>query len=175
MSELSELLGAAVVRADPELARRLGTDQASYLDLVVLTAQAHRETRDMLASAVTAARTAGHSWDAIGQALGMSRQAAQQRFGTGTAVEGGRRLAPVTAFTEMAALREAGEQGWHSVGFGAGYHLVRRSTHQWEHARALLHSARARRLEADGWHRIGTSWFPWTYYKRPLDTPAGPD
>jgi hypothetical protein len=31
---------------------------------------------------VTAARTLGDSWTAIGKALGMSKQAARQRFGT---------------------------------------------------------------------------------------------
>lgn len=40
-------------------------------------AQAERELRD----AVTAAREAGDSWLTIGVALGVTKQAAQQRFG----------------------------------------------------------------------------------------------
>lgn len=35
-----------------------------------------------LASAVVAARLAGASWQTIGNCFGISRQAAQQRFGT---------------------------------------------------------------------------------------------
>jgi hypothetical protein len=41
----------------------------------------------VLRRAVRVAKTAGHSWAAIGFALGVSRQAAQQRFGT-TGAEG---------------------------------------------------------------------------------------
>jgi hypothetical protein len=37
-----------------------------------------------LAAAVTRARQAGHPWSAIGTQLGISRQAAQQRFTTAT-------------------------------------------------------------------------------------------
>lgn len=36
----------------------------------------------MQADAVTRARTAGHSWAKIGNALGMTKQAAQQRYGS---------------------------------------------------------------------------------------------
>ena len=43
--------------------------------------QAGTETRSLLGEAVTSARAAGASWDAIGRVLGMSRQAAHQRFG----------------------------------------------------------------------------------------------
>lgn len=170
MSELGQSLAAAVLAADPQLSRSLDADPDAYLRLVSLTARAHEETRAMMAAAVRAARTAGHSWEAIGRLLGMTRQAAQQRFGepAGGADDGLRRLAPVTAFTEMAALREAGAQGWHSVGYGAGYHLLTKSAQPWEHVRALVHSRRARQLTAAGWQRIGTSWYPWVYFKRPV-------
>jgi hypothetical protein len=177
--ELSAAIGAAVVHADPGLAKRLATDAAAYVDLVALTARAHDATRSMLVAAVNAARAAGHSWEAVGQTLGMSRQAAQQRFGTGTGDEHPpartRRLSPVTAFTEMAALREAGRHGWHSIGFGPLFHTLARSPHQWEHTRVLVRGAKARQLEEQGWERIGDAWFPWAYYKRRLDEPALPE
>jgi len=32
----------------------------------------------------------------------------------------------------------------------------------------------ARDLERKGWERIGTMWFPWVYFKRPLDLAAEP-
>jgi len=179
--ELAEAIGAAVVNADPGLSRRLANDANAYLELVTITARAHEETRAMLSSAVSAARGAGHSWDAVGQTLGMSRQAAQQRFGTATmdvdddGTEPTRRLHPVNAFTEMRALREAGRHGWHSVGFGALFHTLARSPYQWEHTRVLVRSRLVAKLEAEGWQRIGDAWFPWAYYKRRLDQPALPE
>jgi len=39
-----------------------------------------RRTERLLVAAVTRARQHGHSWTAIGQRLGVTRQAAQQRF-----------------------------------------------------------------------------------------------
>ena len=180
MIDLKAALGTAVMAADPALAKRLYTDPTAYLDLVVLTSQAHDETRTMLASAVRSARTAGHSWEAVGRVLGMSRQAAQQRFGEagddtvhdGPAVK---RLRPLTTFNEMGELRRAGRHGWHSVGYGPLFHTVEQSPYQWEHVRLFVHSPRIRRLEREGWERVGDDWFPWAYYKRRLGTPALPD
>ena len=40
------------------------------------------------------AREAGASWAAIGEALGVTTQAAHQRFGPKTVLEGGRRAPP---------------------------------------------------------------------------------
>ena len=173
---LSSAIGAAIVNADPGLSRRLVGDPDAYLDLVKITGRAYDQTRIMLSSAVNAARGAGHSWESVGQTLGMSRQAAQQRFGgvpeTSDPAERTRRLAPVNAFTEMAALREAGRHGWHSVGFGPLFHTLASSPYQWEHTRVLVHSARSRRLEEQGWERVGDAWFPWAYFKRRLDEHA---
>ncbi|MEP6650230.1 MAG: hypothetical protein ABJA74_10025 [Lapillicoccus sp.] len=165
------------------LARVAGADESEpdrdrLLELVAVTAQAGMETRSLLGEAVTSARAAGASWDAIGRVLGMSRQAAQQRFGRvldqGN-VPGRRILGPVTAFSEMEALRVAGRHGWHSVGFGAYQHTLEHSPTQWEHRRIRVVAAGTRaRLEGEGWQVIGT-WFPWVYLKRDLGTPALPE
>ena len=51
---------------------------------LVLVIQAHRNlgaAELVLRREVFAARRQGHSWAAIGYALGVSKQAAQQRFG----------------------------------------------------------------------------------------------
>ncbi|MGW5144994.1 hypothetical protein [Rhodococcus koreensis] len=178
---LTQLLSDAIARADPQIDRGLDHDPAAYLALVRLTSQARESVDELLVSAISAARSAGHSWDTIGAALGISRQAAQQRFGKriGDAPDPDpddrtRRLTPLTAFNEMRILNRAGSYGWHSIGFGTLFHTVRKSDEQWEHTRASALVGREK-LEADGWQKVGTLWFPWAYFKRPLGIPALPE
>jgi len=165
------------------LAKVAGADEAEpdreqLLELVDVTARAGAETKSLLGEAVSSARAAGASWDAIGRVLGMSRQAAHQRFGRSqdrADTPGQRILGPVTASSEMEALRVAGRHGWHSVGFGAYQHTLEHSPSQWEHRRIRVVATGTRhRLERDGWQVIGT-WFPWVYLKRDLGTPALPE
>ena len=164
-SEFADLIARAVARLDPSLEKRLDTDPQAHLDLVLLTRRAHDQTNQLLSAAVSSARAAGWSWEAIGTALGMSRQAAQQRFGHKTPVVEGtaehRQLVGLTAFSEMDKLEEWGRHGWHSVSFGPLFHDVEKSPVQWEHRRAVIGSRKARDLEAAGWQRIGAMWFPW--------------
>jgi hypothetical protein len=152
---------------------------------VAAAAVGAEETQRLLHQAVIGARQSGHSWEAIGTLLGVSRQAAQQRFaphGGGSArtaatpaPEAGRRvLTGMTAFDEMAALAVQGRAGWHLVDLGPFYLALERSAYQWEHRRVTLPSrSDQRRLEADGWVAVGT-WFPFRYFKRALDAPAEP-
>jgi hypothetical protein len=179
---LSALLAEAIASsADPALERRLGQDPQAYLDLVAQTERAHTQTGEMLRAAVLSARAAGHSWEAIGATLGMTRQAAQQRFGKESSHDGHGSPAPtrvikgLTAFNEMAVLDEAGRRGWHSVGYGPFYHVLQRDDVQWEHRRVHAWSRSRASLEADGWQPIGRGWFPWTYYARPTSIPAIPE
>ena len=172
---LAERLTAAMLEEDPHLASRLEHDPVAYLDLIRLAARAEAEAANALKGAVLGARSAGNTWEAIGQVLGMSRQAAQQRFGEGGPTRQGaetRLLRPVSAFNEMAALAEAGRAGWHSVGYGPLFHLLERSDKQWEHLRLLMPGREVEELAKRGWQRIGEGWFPWTYLKRQLDEPA---
>ena len=171
-------LSEALAAADPTLAERLEHEPDSYLDLIDLTHRSSEEIAQLLQSAVTSARLAGLSWERIGNRLGMSRQAAQQRFGRilesvdAQGSEERRRLFPVTAFDEMEALAEAGRSGWHSVGYGMYFHSLIRSDEQWEHLRVAAFGSTRRTLEAEGWHRIGAMWFPWAYYARPTGKPV---
>ncbi|MBP3044351.1 hypothetical protein KKR91_06995 [Arthrobacter jiangjiafuii] len=171
-------LAEMIAGLDPTLAERLEHDVESHLELIALTNRGAREMEQLLQSSVTSARLAGASWERIGQRLGMSRQAAQQRFGRVPAEEGTgdtlqrRRLTPVTAFDEMEALAEAGRQGWHSVGYGAYFHDLVRSSEQWEHLRVPAFGSGRRGLEKAGWQKIGTLWFPWAYYARPTGKPV---
>jgi hypothetical protein len=176
--EFAHLIARAVARLDPTIERRLETEPEAHLELVVLTKRASDEVSNLLRAAVSSARAAEWSWEAIGSALGMSRQAAQQRFGRRPEVVPGtgehRQLVGLTAFNEMDQLELWGRYGWHSIGFGPLFHDVEKSPVQWEHRRAVVGSRKARELEAAGWERIGTTWFPWTYLKRPLELPALP-
>jgi hypothetical protein len=188
VSALREAIASAVLSTPEGLGERLDDDPAAYLRLVSATRTAAEETSRLLRESIDGARAAGHSWDTIGRLLGVSRQAAQQRFGTAAtdpsssaaAVEAGsgprrRILSPLTAFDEMAVLEAEGRRGWHSVGFGTLYHEVEESPWQWEHRRVLVVAGAHRRLEEQGWSRIGAMWFPWAYYSRRLDVPAEPD
>ncbi|MEV7443987.1 hypothetical protein AB0O22_23160 [Streptomyces sp. NPDC091204] len=179
---IREGIAAAVLGAPDGLADSLEHDAHGYLRLLDASRVGAEEAGRLLREAVQGARSAGHSWDTVGRVLGVSRQAAQQRFADKSAGAGPsaplaegpnapkrRTLSGLTAFDEMAALEEAGRDGWHMVGYGPFFHEVEASGHPWEHCRVTLPSgARHRRLEAEGWIPVGAGWFPWRYYKRPV-------
>ncbi|MET9567854.1 hypothetical protein ACFYNW_35755 [Streptomyces virginiae] len=187
MDRIREGIAAAVLGAPEGLAESLEHDPHGYLRLVDASRVGAEEASRLLREAVHGARAAGHSWDAVGRVLGVSRQAAQQRFAGkaaggaspsvppvgGADAPGRRTLGGLTAFNEMAALEEAGRDGWHVVGYGPFFHEVEASDHPWEHCRVTLpFAARHRLLESEGWIPVGAGWFPWRYYKRPLN-PGG--
>ncbi|MCX5195485.1 hypothetical protein OOK31_16500 [Streptomyces sp. NBC_00249] len=171
---IREAVASAVLGASEGLAASLEHDAEGYLRLVAAARIGAEESSRLLREAIQGARAAGHSWDAVGGVLGVSRQAAQQRFavkqpsgptGAGDGPER-REITPVTAFTEMAALDEAGKDGWHLVDYGSFRLVVEASEHTWEHRRAV---GGHRRLAAEGWTRVGPGSFPWSYYKRRCD------
>ncbi|MFI6106618.1 hypothetical protein [Streptomyces sp. NPDC051310] len=179
---IREAVAAAVLDAPEGLADSLERDPRSYLRLVAATRVGAEEMSRLLREAVQGARAAGHSWDTVGGVLGVSRQAAQQRFagkGPGPDVSGGaaerRVLTPLTAFNEMQALAEAGRDGWQVVDYGPLFHVVEKSDRPWEHRRVpFAVGSRHRRMEKEGWIQVGSGSFPWRYYKRPLGrTPPG--
>lgn len=166
MSDLAEAIGRAILN---------GADAQDQLALVRRTADADLVTADLLQQAVNAARAGGHSWSAIGGTLGLTRQAAQQRFGREPAAPGAddpeeRWLGPVTAFDEMQELELAGRLGWRTTGAGLlRHHMVRTAT-QWEHKRVVWTGGLGR-YEKDGW-QVGCRAFPWVYLVRDTGTPA---
>jgi len=180
---LRDHLTAALDAADPTLAGRLESDPAAFLDLVALARDARNESGRLLQAAVDAARGAGCTWEQIGAVLGTSRQGAQQRHGgsdatadaiTDAPVDDAAperwELRPLTAFNEMHVLDRAGRYGWHTVGYGVAFHLVERDSVQWEHARTTFGA----QPYGTGWQRVGAGWALWTYWARPLGTPALP-
>lgn len=124
---------------------------------------------------IDAARRCGASWAEIGGVLGISRQAAQQRFGTASyappSLHGGRALIErsATAFNEMGIMAEEGAQGRELVGLGPMTLAFIQSECQWEYRRelAIASAAKKAHLSASGWLRSGT-WYPFLYFKRPL-------
>lgn len=146
-----------------------------HLVLVRRAADAERGAKALLQETINSARAAGHSWATIGQVLGLTRQAVQQRFGGSAApAEGEERwLGPVTAFDEMPELEAAGRMGWHTIGAGMLKHRMVRTGTQWEHRRHLW-PAPAGMLEKDGW-RIGCRAFPWVYLIRDTGRPVTHD
>ena len=167
---LAEAIGQLGVAAEPK-------SVPDYLELIELASGIETQARSLLHEAVNSARSAGATWSAVGNTLGMSKQAAQKRFTAQRAPMRSdldpdeRILGPVTAFDEMAELALAGKYGWHSVDFGPHFHRVMRSETQWEHVRVSKLTGTARSLQADGWQVIG-SQFPYIYLKRDLGTPA---
>jgi hypothetical protein len=144
-------------------------DAASLLKLLDSCNLALEECAMLQRNAVHQARRAEVSWAAIGERMGITRQAAQQRFAPeedGAPTGNLRRIEGATAFNEMQLLAAQGKEGFHLVGFGALFLLVKPSRHTWEHRRetALIPGSRAR-LEAAGWTYVG-GWFPFQYYKR---------
>jgi malate synthase len=179
-------IAEAVLGTPDGLRADLEVDPDAYLRLVSASRTAAEETSRLLRDSINGARAAGHSWDALGRVLGVSRQAAQQRFTSATkpatdhagAIDQLERkvISPITAFDEMAVLADEGRHGWHIIDSGTLFHVLESSGHQWEHRRLLWtpgNGAR-RHLEAAGWSLVGDRTFPWGYYSRPLDTPAEP-
>lgn len=176
---IREAVADAVMRIPEGLSQRLDAEHAAALTLVEATRIASEEASALLRQSIEGARAAGHSWGTIGEVLGVSKQAAQQRFGSpagAPAMRADQRLlAPVTAFDEMAALAEAGRHGWHSVGYGTLHHVLEKSDVQWEHRRVVWGTAARAQLEADGWQLIQRMTFPWSYWARPTNLPAEPE
>ncbi|KAA9086614.1 hypothetical protein [Microbacterium radiodurans] len=181
---LAESIGRAVLAAArvPQSADSIGAplDVDAHLRLVAASSRAEADVRMLLHRSITAARAGGASWARIGSELGMSRQAAQQRFGAepgsadvSAAPPGEERwLGPVTAFDELPELDAAGRQGWHTVGVGMLAHRMLRTGTQWEHRR-ILWRVSLESVRAEGWE-IGCRAFPWVYLVRDLGVAAEP-
>jgi hypothetical protein len=119
---------------------------------------------------VDAARRSGLSWTEVGAALGISKQAAQQRFKPVDVEEpDGNSGAQVVrlgahAFNEMAILREEGRKGNELVQIGALTLILRPTEIAWEYRRSF---GLVRNGASDGWIYVA-GWAPFQYFKRPI-------
>ena len=149
-----------------------GTEPEAYRDMVTASHVATEESRLALHRWTEASRRAGFSWADIGALIGISKQAAQQRFGASEpAIEPAaaglviRHLA--TAANEMGMLIEEGEAGRELIGTGILKLYLRQTGRRWEYERVagLLPDAVKRQMERKGWTWVST-WYPFLYFKR---------
>jgi DNA-directed RNA polymerase specialized sigma24 family protein len=81
------------------LSRRAGRD----VDALPVLRDVQREVDVLMREAVAVCRADGYSWGEIAKRLGITRQAAQQRYGTAAVVRPLHRQAPVDAAPSAAA------------------------------------------------------------------------
>jgi hypothetical protein len=147
------------------------TETASLLRLVAATSEAVDLCGKLHRAAVLQARRTDIPWSEIGAVMGITRQAAQQRFApeddSQPLAKNTRRIPGATAFNEMQILVSEGKAGYHLVDFGPLYLTVMASTNVWEHRRLLSLNMIGKRaqMEAADWIYVG-SWFPFHYFKR---------
>lgn len=130
---------------------------------------------------VDAGRHAGLSWAEIGGVLGVSRQAAQQRFSPSdiAPTPGGNWIVRtrMTAFNEVAALEEEGMKGNELVGAAPLKLFFVPRGRPWRNIRVTAFGTRqaqtVKRYEDDGWKKA-VEWGPFYYFTRPDDTDAPP-
>ena len=167
---------AEAITVVPGLLARLDQDAEASLLLVAAAREGSAESERLLRQTALGARKAGHTWEAIGRVLGVSRQAAQQRFAVGSedlgALEGNRDRQRVvrgaTLFNEMEILEREGRAGWRLVGVGVLKLRLESSDQAWEHIRRVDQSPADRRaMLGAGWRHVG-NYLMWHYYTRPL-------
>ncbi len=169
---LRHSIGATIL-SPGRLRDGLDDDPMAYLQLIQSADIAHQECACLLQDAVHQARRLNHSWQSIGEVLGVSRQAAQQRFKPSPESNDldenkCRHITGATAFNEMETLRIEGKAGFHLVGFGPLYLKVQESDQQWEHKRIIAFAnsqIAGHGLLSKGWIYVG-SWMFFQYYKR---------
>ena len=130
---------------------------------------------------VDAGRHAGLSWADVGDTLGVSRQAAQQRFSRSQSIEKSGSRAPLdpsglivrkgmNAFSEVAALEEEGRNGNELVGAAVRKLFFVPRGRPWENARVTAFRGKGiiRQYENAGW-TYALTWYPFHYFTRPAD------
>lgn len=144
-----------------------------FADAVAVAQLVLEEAGSNLRQWVSAARRAGVSWLEIGTALGISKQAAQQRYGAivrpaacpAEAPHRGIIQRSAGTAEELALLRREGARGHELVDATEVTLFFRRTRSIWEYTKALEASLDAYRLSKDGWVCV-RSIFPFSYFKR---------
>lgn len=140
------------------------------LSAVVAFQALARLSEDLQLQAARTAHGAGVSWSRIGSTLGVSRQAAQQRFDPNYSESlprepDARTLGPVTRDEEMRHLEVAGSQGWKLVEARHGELSVEHLGGKWEAKRVSIFSLQPLPPAREGWTAVSTR-FPDCFYVR---------
>jgi hypothetical protein len=150
-----------------------GTSKEEFAAAITAAHVVADESRHNLQQWINAGRRAGMSWSDVGAALGITRQAAQQRFGSADELERASDdeivVSGASAFNEVRLLKEEGLKGHELVRTGMLKLIFRPTGHPWEHARVVAVTAQqgAAQLGEEAWQYV-SSWFPFHYFKRPL-------
>jgi hypothetical protein len=151
-----------------------GETSDRFEDVITVANLVADEGRISLHRWVEAARRTGLSWADIGNALGISKQAAQQRFKSiemddDFAGDDGEEIVRLgaTAFNEMSILRSEGSKGNELIRTGALILVFRPTAHQWEYRRRIGGGSTVAEMMRGGWTYV-SSWMPFLYFKRPL-------
>lgn len=153
-----------------KIAGQLPSDPADnqHLQTIDQFSALARLATELQAQAVRAAHDAGLSWAKIGQHLGISRQAVQQRFDPSyqaVADNELRILGPVTRDEELTHLNAAAKEGWYPVRSLPNQHHMRYDGHPREIRRVSLLSPARLPSEKSGW-QAATIRFPDAFYMR---------
>lgn len=170
---------AATIMIDWANGREPTFDGESPDDLKDAITAAHLvadEGRIELQRWIDAARRTGVSWSEIGDRLGISKQAAQQRFKATEPDEeaehpDGEKIVRLgaTAFNEMRILREEGAKGFELVDTGLLKLVFRPTDRKWEYRRSIGGNFGHPENNADGWIYV-SSWLPFHYFKRAMES-----
>jgi hypothetical protein len=145
-----------------------------FADAIVAAHLVADEGRIGLHRWIDAARRTGLSWAEIGEVLGISKQAAQQRFKPLGAEDDFEvredeeivRLG-ATAFTEMEILRQEGRKGNELVRTGGWTLVFRQTDRTWEYRRRVGLATMTVGMEKAGWIYV-SSWGPFHYFKKAM-------
>lgn len=147
---------------------------ADLLDMVGAAVADAQAAETSLQNWVVAARRSGATWAQIGDEIGSSRQAAQQRFGdlvppnpSPVASRDVEVVEPVTLAEEVAVLAQRGRDGYMVTDVGAQQMVFMKTATPIEHRRVpmLAHGPTADEYRADGWE-IAVRAFPFLYLAR---------
>ncbi len=163
-----EVVGVGVDDANPE----------HFENLIRAAAVVADESGKLVRDWVGSGKRAGLSWADIGAVLGISRQAAQQRFApattfmgvgiSGTDEDGLVVRSGMNAFNEVAAMHEEGKKGNELVGAAPFKLYFTPRGGQWENIRVgalRRRSSVIEQYENEGWTHAFT-WPPFVYLTR---------
>jgi hypothetical protein len=175
--ETEELIRRRTVSIPPDVVGGetgfCGAGPAEFRDVIEAASIVANEAGVALQRWVTAGRRQGMSWSDIGEVLGISKQAAQQRFRTDLEADDVADPDQVevrlgaSAFNEERILEQAGRAGNELVRVGLFSLGFRKSSRVWEYRRvvAVNPPLTDAKLAEAGWVYVA-SWFPFHYFKR---------